>query len=51
MASTKKLKVGDEVEALIAAWESVSPREQVPEEINVDRLWEDAHAAIAKATR
>lgn len=34
---------------LVSAWESVSPRVQVPDEINVDSHWNAARNAIAKA--
>lgn len=34
---------------IVSAWESIDPNELVPEEINVDDLWDAARAAIAKA--
>jgi len=34
---------------LIQAWESIDENTLVPDEINIDHLWEDARAALALA--
>lgn len=34
---------------LVADWESVDPRRQVPDEISIDEHWDAARAALAKA--
>lgn len=34
---------------IVKAWESIPQSQQVPEEINVDGMWDAARAAIAKA--
>ncbi len=37
------------LEQLVVDWESVSPSDQVPDEINKDSHWDAARAAVAKA--
>jgi hypothetical protein len=36
-------------EALVTAWEAIPENIQVPDEINIDQLWDDVRAAIAAA--
>jgi hypothetical protein len=37
------------LKVLLEAWEAVPPTVQVPEEINVDEIWDNVRFAIAKA--